>query len=59
MHHGTKIYDELLPTTEFLDGQPRANVTSSDDNTLTLNRDEQRPRPLIVQLHYWPKAKKN
>ncbi len=27
------------------------------ENTIKLNRDEQRPRPLIVQLHYWPKEK--
>jgi L-ascorbate metabolism protein UlaG (beta-lactamase superfamily) len=59
MHYGTKIYDELLPIDEFLEGQPRANVTSSLDNKVTLNRDPQRPRPLIVQLNYWPRGKKN
>lgn len=58
MHCGTKIYDELLPPDEFLEDQPRANVTSSLDNTLTLNRDPQRPRPLIVLLNYWPRSKK-
>ncbi len=60
MHCGTKIYDDLLPVTEFLEGQDRAKVAVADDNKVTLNRDPQRPRPLIVQLHYWPKAgKKN
>lgn len=58
MHCGTKIYDELLPADEFLEDQPRANVTTSPDNTITLNRDPQRPRPLIVNLHYWPRNKK-
>lgn len=58
MHCGTKIYDELLPTDEFIEDQPRANVTSSNDNTIILNRDPQRPRPLTVLLHYWPKNKK-
>jgi L-ascorbate metabolism protein UlaG (beta-lactamase superfamily) len=58
MHHGTKVYDDLLPPTEFLEDQDRAKVTSSTDNKLTLNRDPQRPRPLIVQLHYWPKNRK-
>ncbi len=57
MHCGTKIYDEVLPPDEFLEDQPRDNVTSSRDNTLTLNRDPQRPRPLIVMLHYWPQKK--
>src|SRR5206468_8512605 len=42
MHCGTKIYDELLPPTEFVQDQPRANVTSSDDNSMELNKDPQR-----------------
>ena len=58
MHYGTKVYDDLLPVTEFLDGQDRAKVTSSLDNRLILNRDPQRPRPLIVQLNFWPKGKR-
>jgi L-ascorbate metabolism protein UlaG (beta-lactamase superfamily) len=59
MHCGTKVYDELLPATEFLQDQERAKVTSSKDNRLSLNRDPQRPRPLIVQLNYWPKGKRD
>lgn len=59
MHCGTKVYDELLPPTEFLEDQDRAKVTSSADNKLTLNRDPQRPRPLIVQLNFWPKGKRD
>jgi L-ascorbate metabolism protein UlaG (beta-lactamase superfamily) len=57
-HYGTKVYDELLGPEEFLEAFPRANVTSSLDNTVTLNRDPQRPRPLVVQLHYWPRGGK-
>jgi L-ascorbate metabolism protein UlaG (beta-lactamase superfamily) len=56
MHCGTKVYDDLLPATEFLEEQDRTKVAVSDDNKVTLNRDPQRPRPLIVQLNYWPKA---
>ncbi|MBX9681530.1 MAG: MBL fold metallo-hydrolase [Gemmataceae bacterium] len=57
MHYGTKVFDEVLPVTEFLDGVEKARIAVSDDNKVTLNRDPQRPRPLIVQLHYWPKGK--
>jgi L-ascorbate metabolism protein UlaG (beta-lactamase superfamily) len=59
MHCGTKVYDELLPATEFFEDQERSKVTSSKDNRLSLNRDPQRPRPLIVQLNYWPKGKRD
>lgn len=58
MHYGTKVFDDLLPIDEFLQDQDRAKVTSSKDNSILLNRDPQRPRPLIVQLHYWPKDAK-
>ena len=59
MHYGTKIYDDVLTVDEFLDDQPRANVTVSLDNKITLNRDAQRPRPLIVQLNFWPRGKRD
>jgi L-ascorbate metabolism protein UlaG (beta-lactamase superfamily) len=52
MHYGTRNFDDLLPTTEFLDGQDRNKVAESDTNTLTLNRDSSRPRPLIVTFTY-------
>jgi L-ascorbate metabolism protein UlaG (beta-lactamase superfamily) len=63
-HYGTKIFEDILPIDEFLDGQdPRKVVRLSEsepdpakrENIVTLNRDPQRPRPLIVQLHYWEK----
>jgi L-ascorbate metabolism protein UlaG (beta-lactamase superfamily) len=59
MHCGTRVYDLLLPATEFLEDQDRRKVTSSQDNRLILNRDPQRPRPLIVQLSFWPKGKRD
>ena len=58
MHYGTKIFDDILPVDEFLDGQPKDKVAISDDNVIKLNREGSRPRPLIVQLHYWPKEEK-
>jgi L-ascorbate metabolism protein UlaG (beta-lactamase superfamily) len=58
MHFGTAVFDELLPVTEFLDEQPRSHVAKSKDNRLVLNRDPQRPRPLIVVLNYWPEKKR-
>jgi L-ascorbate metabolism protein UlaG (beta-lactamase superfamily) len=58
MHYGTDIFDDILPVDEFLDGQEKRNVAVTDDNVIRLNRDASRPRPLIVQLHYWPKEEK-
>jgi L-ascorbate metabolism protein UlaG (beta-lactamase superfamily) len=57
MHCGTKIYKEVLPPDEFLEDQDKDRVAQSDDNSIVLNRDKQRPRPLIVLLNYWPKSK--
>jgi L-ascorbate metabolism protein UlaG (beta-lactamase superfamily) len=58
MHYGTKVFDDLLPINEFLEDQDRAKIAATTDNKVLLNRDPTRPRPLIVQLHYWPKGKK-
>jgi L-ascorbate metabolism protein UlaG (beta-lactamase superfamily) len=57
MHYATKVYDDLLPANEYLDGQEKANVAESDDNVVTLNRDPQRPKPLIVLLNFAGKKK--
>lgn len=57
MHYGNKTYDEILPIDEFLDEQEKAKIAVSDDNKVTLNKDAQRPRPLIVQLNFAPKKK--
>jgi L-ascorbate metabolism protein UlaG (beta-lactamase superfamily) len=58
MHYGTPVYDELLTPAEFLEDQNPQNVAKSKTNTISLNRDPNRPRPLIVVLHYWPERKK-
>ena len=61
MHYGTKLFDDLLPVNEFLEGQKKERVAESDDNQLTLNRDPARPRPLTVVFTYpveAPKKKK-
>lgn len=57
MHMGTKAYDQLLPADEFLEETEKARIATSDDNTVTLNRDPQRPKPLVVLLHHAPKGK--
>ena len=58
MHYGTKVFEDILPIDEFLEDQDKREVAISDDNVITLNRDPSRPRPLIVQLNYWPKDDK-
>jgi L-ascorbate metabolism protein UlaG (beta-lactamase superfamily) len=58
MHYGTKIFEDLLPVTEFLDGQPKNKVAETDDNQLTLNRESSRPRPLTVVFTYPVELKK-
>lgn len=55
MHYGTKAFEDLLPPDEFFEDQPKKQVLKSDDNHLFLNRDPDRPRPLLVQLHYAPR----
>lgn len=57
MHYGTDVFKDLLPPDEFFEDQPRKQVLKSADNALLLNRDPDRPRPLVVQLHYAPRAK--
>jgi L-ascorbate metabolism protein UlaG (beta-lactamase superfamily) len=58
MHYGTAVYADLLSAAEFLEEFPKANVAVAKDNTLVLNRDKERPRPLVAVLHWWPRAKK-
>lgn len=58
MHYGTKFFTDLLPPDEFYDDVPKNRVAISDNNSLLLNKDPQRPRPLIVQLNHEPKAEK-
>jgi L-ascorbate metabolism protein UlaG (beta-lactamase superfamily) len=58
MHYGTRNFDDLLPATEFLEGQDRNKVAEAEDNKVVLNRDASRPRPLIVTLTYPVEAKR-
>jgi L-ascorbate metabolism protein UlaG (beta-lactamase superfamily) len=57
MHYGTRVFNDVLPVDEFLEDQEKAKIAISDDNKVILNRDKQRPRPLIVQLNFAPKGK--
>lgn len=56
MHMGTKVYDVLLTADEFFDGVEPARLARHDDNRIRLNRDPTRPRPLVVDLQFWPKG---
>jgi L-ascorbate metabolism protein UlaG (beta-lactamase superfamily) len=58
MHFGTKFFEDILSPDEFYEDVEKRRVAISDDNTLTLNRDPERPRPLIVQLNHEPKQVK-
>jgi len=58
MHYGTKVFDDLLPVNEFLDGQEKAKVAETEEHKLTLNRDPSRPRPLTVVFTYPPEEPK-
>jgi L-ascorbate metabolism protein UlaG (beta-lactamase superfamily) len=59
MHYGTAVYSDLLTVNEFREEFPRANVATATTNTLVLNRDKERPRPLLAILHWWPGKKRN
>ncbi|MBM3993374.1 MAG: MBL fold metallo-hydrolase [Planctomycetes bacterium] len=69
MHYGTKIFEDILSAEEFLDIFERKDKSkvirlsesvreAEREQSVQLNRDPQRPRPLIVQLHYAPKQEK-
>jgi len=57
MHYGTAVFDDLLPVSEFLEGQPRELVHRVKDNRLVLDRTDKRERPQIAVLHWWSKGK--
>jgi len=59
MHYGTPVFSDLLTPAEFLEDQPKQRVAISRENQLILNRDPQRPRPLIAVMHYWPRGKRS
>lgn len=55
MHYGTPIFDEVLDEEEFVEYYPDRQIAKMDTNRIRLNRDPNRPRPLVVLPHYWPK----
>jgi L-ascorbate metabolism protein UlaG (beta-lactamase superfamily) len=57
-HYGTKVFDDVLTPDEFYEDVEKRRIAILDDNVIKLNRDTNRPRPLIVQLHYFPKEEK-
>lgn len=50
MHHGTAKSTDVLPPDEFLEPWPAKQIARDKGNKLELNRDPQRPRPLVVLL---------
>ena len=70
MHYGTSIFEDILTADEFIDIRERQDknkvvrLSESEkdpakrENIIALNRDGSRPRPLVVQLHYWEKTEK-
>jgi L-ascorbate metabolism protein UlaG (beta-lactamase superfamily) len=56
MHYGTKVFDDLLPPDEFLDGQKNIQRMLTT-NELTISTDVVPPAPVTVLLG-WEKIKK-
>ncbi len=57
MHYGTDVYDDLLPITEFLEGQKPENVkkpAKSPRNELIVTPDF-RPAEPVIEVLYWQK----
>jgi L-ascorbate metabolism protein UlaG (beta-lactamase superfamily) len=56
MHYGTRVFDDLLPPDEFLDGQKNIQRMLTT-NELTISTDVAPPAPVTVLLG-WEKIKK-
>jgi L-ascorbate metabolism protein UlaG (beta-lactamase superfamily) len=56
MHYGTRVYEELLPPDEFLEGNKLAVVRKEDSNELVIPTDLKAEAPVIVFLS-WERAK--
>jgi L-ascorbate metabolism protein UlaG (beta-lactamase superfamily) len=50
MHYGTPQSNEVLTPDEFLEDWPQKKIARDKGNKLVLNRDPERPRPLVVLL---------
>jgi L-ascorbate metabolism protein UlaG (beta-lactamase superfamily) len=59
MHHGTEVYDDLLPNKEFLDEQNKDNIKSPEKGTprneLIVKSDFKPAEPIIYLLHWTEK----
>lgn len=49
-HYGTSLVQDTLPPDEFLEGWSSKQIARDKGNKITLNRDPNRPRPLVVML---------
>jgi L-ascorbate metabolism protein UlaG (beta-lactamase superfamily) len=52
MHYGTKVFEELMPATEFLEDQERAEVKRFESNQLTIDPAQKPARPVIAVLNW-------
>jgi L-ascorbate metabolism protein UlaG (beta-lactamase superfamily) len=58
MHCGTKVYEDLLPPTEFLEDQDPKRIARSADNMLAVKVGFKPPAPIIVLLNWEPTIKR-
>jgi len=56
MHYGTRVFEDVLPPDEFLDGQKNIQRTLNT-NELTISTDAVPPEPVIVLLGWEKRAK--
>jgi L-ascorbate metabolism protein UlaG (beta-lactamase superfamily) len=57
MHCGTRIYDDLLPPTEFVEEFPKERIATATTNTLMVNVAYNPPAPIVAVLNYEAKVK--
>jgi hypothetical protein len=50
MHYGTKVYEDVLPINEFLDGQK--NVKRFTNNRLEVDAAFKPATPVVAVLHW-------
>ena len=56
MHYGTKVFDDLLPLDEFLDGQKPTLIKNFDTtNELTIDPTAAPPREPLIAILHWEK----
>src|SRR5205085_5868863 len=56
MHYGTKVFDDLLPLDEFLDGQKPTLIKKFDNtNELTVDPTSEVPREPLIAILHWEK----